>query len=365
MAGLEGVALTQAPAAGCGRDWMWLDRTEGSSSRPEATSGGAPGEAPPRTGNSAVELIAGPFAAEVDRIWPGRRLGEYFSAPDARRHLWHACLAAASGLFRPTDPDAAEVAYARFTTWKGKYLVAQAYGEQPPGLLGALGRLGPTARRPEVYRALVEVMAAEGAGSRFLSRSSALSDDLVLAAAALPKRLRSKRVLKELAGKNSAPEEAAFFAWAMARLEALNGPGTAAAMLAAAEPMKAMEKVGEALPFPAPPWPGRGLLTPVTSPDRLTQIAKAFENCLSHYTATAIIEVRIGLKCFYEWRGDEPALLEFRSWPPLGWRMAEAKGARNAALSERTRAGILSALAQCPAFAPIWPTDERELLAGL
>jgi hypothetical protein len=42
--------------------------------------------------NSVVECIAGPFVECVERIWEAK-LGEYLSASDARRHLWHACLA--------------------------------------------------------------------------------------------------------------------------------------------------------------------------------------------------------------------------------------------------------------------------------
>lgn len=72
-----------------------------------------------------------------------------------------------------------------------------------------------------------------------------------------------------------------------------------------------------------------------------------------------------GWKCLYEWRGEEPALIEFTRWPPLGWRMTEAKGPKNAEVSARTRAEILAALSACPDFAPVWPTDEAELLEGL
>ena len=42
-------------------------------------------------GNSVVELVAGRYVKAVNRIWGTK--GEYLSAPDARRHLWHACFA--------------------------------------------------------------------------------------------------------------------------------------------------------------------------------------------------------------------------------------------------------------------------------
>ena len=36
-------------------------------------------------GNSVVELVAGRYVKAVNRIW-GAKVGEYLSAPDARRH---------------------------------------------------------------------------------------------------------------------------------------------------------------------------------------------------------------------------------------------------------------------------------------
>ena len=50
-------------------------------------------------GNSVVELVAGRYVKAVDRIW-GAKVGEYLSAPDARRHLWHACFASGHPSFR-------------------------------------------------------------------------------------------------------------------------------------------------------------------------------------------------------------------------------------------------------------------------
>ena len=319
----------------------------------------------PAFGNSAVALIAGSFLDPIVRIWPGARIGEYLAASDARRHLWHACLAAEAGIFWPKDEDSAELSYARFTAWKSKFLLMQAYAVEARGLFGVLGRLGPTARAPQVYRALVEAMAAEDAGALFLSQSREPKNELILAVAALPPRLRSKRVLKELAGKREASEEAALFAWGLARLETLHGAGAADAILAATKPLKALNEIGATLPFPAPPWPGDERLMPVTSPERLAKIADDFENCLSGFAGSAILEVRIGQKYFYEWRGEEPGLLELTAWPCLGWRLTQAKGPKNAALSAPTQASILAALAKCPSFAPVWPTDERELLEGL
>src|SRR3712207_6580586 len=65
--------------------------------------------------SSVVELIARESAEAVSRIWSGRRRGEYLAAPDARRHLWHACLASGHPAFDPTDPSSVGSLRQRFT----------------------------------------------------------------------------------------------------------------------------------------------------------------------------------------------------------------------------------------------------------
>src|SRR3954453_4512201 len=96
-------------------------------------------------GNSVVELVAGHYVKAVNRIW-GAKVGEYLSAPDARRHLWHACFASRHSSFRYQIAAAATRLYSRLTYAPGKELASQAYGDCPPGLLRCLGRLGAEPR---------------------------------------------------------------------------------------------------------------------------------------------------------------------------------------------------------------------------
>ena len=112
--------------------------------------------APPAS-NSVVELVAGRYVKAVNRIW-GTKVGEYLSAPDGRRHLWHACFASGHPSFRWQTAAAATRLYDRLTYAPGKELAAQAYGDCPPGLLGCLGRLGAEPRSGYTYRALVQVL---------------------------------------------------------------------------------------------------------------------------------------------------------------------------------------------------------------
>ena len=76
--------------------------------------------APPAS-NSVVELVAGRYVKAVNRIW-GAKVGEYLSAPDARRHLWHACFASGHPSFRWHTAPAATRLYDRLTYAPGKEL---------------------------------------------------------------------------------------------------------------------------------------------------------------------------------------------------------------------------------------------------
>src|SRR3954451_5678815 len=111
--------------------------------------------------NSVVELVAGRYVKAVNRIW-GAKVGEYLSAPDARRPLGQGCFAAGPPSLRWQTAAAATRLYDRLTYAPGKELIAQAYGDCPPGLLGCLGRLGAEARSGYTYRALVQVLQRGG-----------------------------------------------------------------------------------------------------------------------------------------------------------------------------------------------------------
>jgi hypothetical protein len=81
--------------------------------------------------NSAVKVIAGSFAESVIRIWGEDRIGEYLGASDARRHLWHACLASEHPHFKTQSVVSCQRLYRQFKRARGKDLVAQAFGCRP------------------------------------------------------------------------------------------------------------------------------------------------------------------------------------------------------------------------------------------
>lgn len=61
-----------------------------------------------------------------------------------------------------------------------------------------------------------------------------------------------------------------------------------------------------------------------------------------------------GLEYFYEWQDGEAGLLRFENAAPLGWVLAEGRGARSGPLSDATWATIAISLAAWPALAPVW-----------
>ena len=101
------------------------------------------------------------------QIWPGSRIADYLTAPDARRHIWHACLASECGTFSPVvnDPD---LLYSRLMSMRAKVLIVQAYGVRPRGITGTMRRLGPEARAPEIYRMIVRVLDEGAVGAKIL-----------------------------------------------------------------------------------------------------------------------------------------------------------------------------------------------------
>lgn len=356
------------------RDWMQLTPIQ-SCLDPPSTSNDNKAEIPaaPPGKNGIIALVAGSFATQVSQIWSGDRLKEYLTATDARRHVWHAWLASEAMAFRVRNPMTVELAYSRLTYAKGKDLIVQAYACQPAGIISTLGRLGTEARPPEIYRALVRALEMEGPSAKLLRHTSDLSDDLILGVAAIPVGLNVKPVLDLYKGGRIGFESIGFFTWAIARLAMLKGSRIAQSILSAPEPMKMMWEALQDFPFPEPPWPGDDHLRPITTRPDLQRVAAEFKNCLTtdRRQREAVLRVLNGGRYFYEWRGSEPALLEFCRIGPVGWYLVQARCRRNRNVPDHGRDEILRRLSVVSSFCPTWNWHNHDdedltcLLAGL
>jgi hypothetical protein len=320
----------------------------------------------PELQNSVVRMVAGPFTREVGQIWSGSRLGEYLTATDARRHVWHLWLSSERVSFGRHNPMSTELAHAQLTFGGSKDLIAQATGCQPAGLMRALGRLGPRARPANVYRALAVTLAADGPGATFIRHAEALPDDLILGVATLPPALEAKAVLRLLRKGRLPPHALGSFTWILERLGKLKGAAFAQAILSRPNPLDAIREAVLDLPFPDPPWPGTDCLLPITSREELKRAGDEFENCLRgfHRERQSVLSVINGVEYVYEWRGPEPVLLLFQRIGSIGWFLKEARGRKNAEVSGSTRDRILRCLASTPTLCPVWDLGEEVWQSG-
>jgi hypothetical protein len=206
----------------------------------------------PPTSNSIVELVAGCYVKAVNRIW-GAKVGEYLSAPDARRHLWHACFASGHPSFRWQTAAAATRLYDRLTYAPGKELAARAYGDCPPGLLRCLGRLGAQPRSGYTYRALVQVLQRGGPCAKALVHSTEIPDELIHAFATLPAGMASKRTIGLVMRGQLSAGDLATFGWTVSRIRQLRDPEAYESVLTSTDPMSTVVQLLTDGEFPPPP----------------------------------------------------------------------------------------------------------------
>jgi hypothetical protein len=142
-----------------------------------------------------------------------------------------------------------------------------------------------------------------------------------------------------------APGDLAAFGWTAARIGQEKGTEVYRSLISAKKPIDALVDVLVGAEFPEPPFPGTELLHPVTSRAHLERIGDEFNNCLKHryWASRAILKVINGARYFYEWRGDQPALLSFVRLQNVGWFLDEVEGANDIPVSEYTRREIIRA----------------------
>lgn len=292
--------------------------------------------------NHAIDLVADSFATAVRVIWAGDRAAEYLTAPDVRRHVWHACLSSEYANFS-VERERPDFLYSRLTSMKAKDLIAQAYGVRPRGIRGVLGRLGPKARPPEVYRALIAALQNAGPGAELLMRVGEPFDSLIETIAVLPDRI-GKHTLAALVHPGIQPEDLALFVWTVSCLERA-GAASVRLLLNAREPIKALLAILLEREFPAAPWEGTEMLQPIASADELFDQATRFKNCLrrTQYGISEALKVQNGTKYFYEWKGEEPALIDLVRLAKVGWYVNDVQGPSNVEIPQTSRAEIARA----------------------
>ncbi|MEO7027303.1 MAG: hypothetical protein ABI056_07085 [Caulobacteraceae bacterium] len=238
----------------------------------------------------------------------------------------------------------------------GRALMAEAFGDCPAGLLSALGRLGPQARRSGAYRALVAVLARGGVAAKCVHHGKDLSDGFLIGLAALPQdAAHHADAILGFKKQAFSGQAMATFAWALPRMGAVHGQEAVDAILTAADPWNALWDTHAALGFPPPPWPATERMTPLESVRHLREVGKRLRNCMgrTYYARELVRRVADGMVYFYEWLGAEPAFLMFERVTRLGWYLASAGGVANAWLSAATRDDIVTELGRIPEVCPV------------
>jgi hypothetical protein len=292
-------------------------------------------------GNSdVVRLVAGPFHDTVVAIWSGAKVGEYLLAPAARRHVWHAWLAARSDLARASPEDVRR----QLVSASARVLLAEAHGRVPPGLVRALGRLGPRAQPQRTYAELARVLVEGGPGAKFVCHAERLDAETIAVLAALPAVLRLKSVTARCD-----VDDARYIAWLMSRA-AIDRRELTPLVRKLARPhrrvLDVIEKHIASGAVPEPPFATMPPLSPITSLAMLHATGQRFQNCLGSYTD----ELLNGSQCFYLWEGNEPAVVTLTRIGSLGWRAGEVAGLKNADVSVATRLAIAEAFGATPSL---------------
>jgi hypothetical protein len=104
------------------------------------------------------------------------------------------------------------------------------------------------------------------------------------------------------------------------------------------------EAAAAARPFALPSPPADAPLRRLITPRDLNECARRFENCLHErrYRHRAHAELSI----FFEWQGEEPAVIEIVREAPYGWRLDQVRGLRNHGVTVATLRAIHSAMVQ-------------------
>jgi hypothetical protein len=200
--------------------------------------------------------------------------------------------------------------------------------------------------------------------------SAQLSDELIRAFATLPTGMASKRAIGLVMRGHISPGDLATFGWTLSRIKQLKDQEAYERVLASTDPLTAVVQLLLEAAFPAPPWPGTDLLKPVTTRAALHRIGVELKNCLEtpQWLARSVLKALNGTDYFYEWRGEQRALLQFVRLLDVGWYLEQIEGFDGRGVSETTQKQIIETCSGAPVMCACEPTGFdsafREKLLG-
>ena len=304
-----------------------------------------------------IGAAAGEFEPIVSAIWTDKNVSAYITAGNLKRHVWHAWLASDFGAQQLLVNSGGEL-LGHLAGCRNKALLAEAYPDPREGLLSALARLDFRAKGKKFYRDLAQAIGKGGVTAKLVWHSRDLTESQIGMLARLRPEYATQQILDHLLVPFVQPAEVELLCWLLDRLRADLGDDYIRRVLASKRPVGIIRRTLGETPFPAAPWAGTKLLRPVTSQRRLREMAALLRNCLTDEALLweATSGVLQGGKYFYEWSGNEPALLLARPLVGIGWVVAEADGYQSRGLDPSTIVQIESELATssdiCPSIQP-------------
>ncbi len=206
-------------------------------------------------------------------------------------------------------------------------LVAHAYGSCPPGFVRIITRFGETARTPDAYITLFDLLReAPDLGPALLALPQpSLTDHLIELLAALPRTSQAIRLAKQF-------EHIEGYRRFMRVYSLLTGGNTLRAdhaqrICGGESPARLIERLYHGQPFP-PPAVNTLSFRYLANGAELVAASKAFNNCLRNYVAEAMR----GERQYYIWekRGEPAVIFSLNADAPFGWCLSECKLAGNA-----------------------------------
>lgn len=291
-----------------------------------------------------VRYLAGDVLAPlVLNLFPGTQAATYALTRPERRHAWHAYLTAHDlEVIAPTPIEAGELRR-HLLEWSSRRLLVEAYGSCPQGLERLLRRLPETALSPSGYDNLAVLCRRAEAAGVHLGQLGPLDDDKLAVLHELPVGLWNAKLLRVL----DAPAAARLLRDAHLSLTraGIDERDVIAAVLRPetwSQRAKALRALYERLTPPAVPIPSAGRCRPLTDANEMREVAQRFSNCL----AGCIPAFLRGERAYAIWSGDHgEVLIELCNDAPLGWRVGEMKGPKNAAPAVEDRRAIVEQFA--------------------
>ena len=274
----------------------------------------------------AVHAIAGRNSDQIISLFHSR-IHELFCLSTVSRH--------ALGLVLVTN---SVIQAGDFIYKKDKAILKQVLQRDWIGSGKILGKLPAIMLSPDQYKKLRTLLGCDKA-KKYLQHASMINGNTIDVLFALPEQLRVQPILKHLRCASEA-ELLSALCGSMSNVDGLIQKAKDAKTRSAFWDEGCTHLVARAFDLQTGPAIKHPAIHQIKSPVDLLKLAKSYRNCLRNYIGEGIS----GESIFFEYRGDEPAVIAVESrFGPHAGVIKEIKGIGNAEVSGDTYATIVDA----------------------